>query len=431
MKKITMSLVAIALATTAAQADIKNESFGGSASLFYGTNDANDGDLFDKGTSYGNVGIQLGGTASVGACDTCVKLNYGVTGVSTMGLEDTLVSDTWAGQTIGFNDPKLSFPLGKGKGVNINDGVWIDTLNLSFQPLSGISNTTMVLGRQALDTPMVFTETWNIAKNTYDAAVAVNNDIVDTTLVAAWVGRSNGKDFLDKSKTALSYTGFMGDDNAPGTNVYSDGISDNAFNRFLTDEGAYAFGAVTKAIPGIAAQAWYYIAPGAANVAWLQADGSYEGFGLGAQYVYTDPSAGDTGSGYAVKIGYNYEGLGLSAAYSDTDKDLLTAANLGGTQSKLYTEAWWNYGYVSAADVTAYNVSATYNVKDVASFGVYYTDADKAGGDAGDLTEIAVTAGKDLGNLNLTLAYVNSDGTTDDNKKVDQNDIQVYATYKF
>ena len=403
MKKITMSLVAIALATTAAQADIKNESFGGSASLFYGTSDRNNADLFNKAESYGNVGVQLDGTASVGACDTCVKLNYGVTGVSTLGLENTLVSNTWIGQTV--------------TGANINDGVWIDTLNLSFQPLSGISNTTMVLGRQALDTPMVFTETWNIAKNTFDAAVAVNNDIVDTTLVAAWVGRSNGINIVTGASAPV-----------PGQGVVnSDGISDNAFNRFLTNEGAYAFGAVTKAIPGVAAQAWYYIAPGVSNVAWLQADGSYEGFGLGAQYVYTDPSAGDTGSGYAVKIGYNYEGLGLSAAYSDTDKDLLTAANLDGTQSKLYTEAWWNYGYVSAADVTAYNVSATYNVANVANFGIFYTDADKAGGDAGDLTEIAVTAGKDLGNLNLTLAYINAEVNGGDA----DNDIQVYATYKF
>ena len=388
MKKITMSLVAIALATTAAQADIKNESFGGSASLFYGTNDANNGDLFDKGTSYGNAAIQLGGTAAVGACDTCVKLNYGVTGVSTMGLENTLVGATWINHTL-------------------DDALWIDTLNLTFQPLSGISNTTMVIGRQALDTPMVFTEKWNIAQNTYDAAVAVNNDIVNTTLVAAWVGRSN----VGGAMTVNAEAGF----------------NDNAFDSFLTSEGAYAFGAVTKAIPEVAAQAWYYVAPGLANIAWLQADGSVAGVALGAQYVYTDPSAGNTGGGYAVKLGYTYEGLGLSAAYSDMDEDLFTAANLGGSQSKLYTEAWWNYGKVSAPDVTAYNITATYDLENVASFGVYYTDADKAGGSAGDLTEIAVTAGKDLGNLNVTLAYVNSE--VDGGDAV--NDVQAYLVYKF
>ena len=415
MKKITLSLAAIALIATAAQADIKSKSFGGSASLFYGTSDANDNDLFDKGGAYGNAAIELHGSAAVGACDTCVTLNYGVTGVTSMGLEDTLVTNTWVGQTLSSHTTAKNFVGGK----DLNDGIWIDTLNLAFHPLNGISNTVMVLGRQALDTPMVFTETWNIAKNTFDAAVAVNNDIVDTTLVAAWVGRSNGRDVVDRLNNTNNFV--------VGDLVHTDSISDDAFNRFLTNEGAYAFGAVTKAIPGIAAQAWYYIAPKIAKVAWLQADGSYQGFGLGAQYVYTDPNSGDTGSGYAVKIGYTYEGLGLSAAYSDMDKDLLTANNLDGSQSKLYTEAWWNYGRVGAADTTAYNIAATYDLKDVASFGLYYTDADKEGGNAGDLTEIAVTAGKSLGNLNLTLAYINAekDGGSAD------NDIQVYATYKF
>ncbi len=411
MKKITLSLTAIALIVTAAQADIQSKKFGGSASLYYGTNDAKNGDLFDKGTSYGNAAVQLGGSAAVGACDTCVTLNYGVTGVSTLGLENTLVSNTWVGQSVG---PKVGA---------INDGIWIDTLNLAFMPLSGVSNTTMVVGRQALDTPIVFSETWSIAKNTFDAAVAVNNDIVDTTLVAAWVGRSNGYDLVDRiAKVNTPALGLA-------ATVDSDGISNNAFHRFLTNEGAYAVGAVTKAIPGVAAQAWYYIVPSTAQVGWLQADGSYEGFGLGAQYVYTDAKdAGfaDTGSAYAVKIGYNYEGLGLSAAYSSVDEYSLVA-NVAGSQSKLYTEAWWNYGQIGLIgdETDTVNVTAKYDMKDVANFGVYYTAADHK--TAADLTEIAVTAGTKLGNLDATLAYINTD--IDGADAV--NEVQAYLTYNF
>ncbi len=414
MKKLTLSLTAIALLSTAAVADMHLDKIGGEAKLFYGTNDANDGDFFNKGQSYGNVGVHVGGTSAVGSCATCTKLNYGVTGVSTMGLENTLVSNTWVGQSLSDKD--------------INDGVWIDTLNLAFHPLDGITNTTLVLGRQALDTPLVFTEKWNIAENTYDAAVAVNNDIVDTTLVGAWVGRTNGIDIV-KGGYANAVTG-------QGV-VRSDGISDNAFHRFLTDEGAYAFGAVTKLIPMVTTQAWYYVAPRVANLAWAQADTEYMGFGLGAQYVYTDPqsSGSKTGSGYAFKLGYNYEGLGLSASYSDMDEDLMTATNLGGTQSKLYTEAWWTYNEVSQKDTTAFNISATYNVPEIANLGVYYTNADHGSDAKPDFQEIAITAGKDLGNLNLTLAYVNSDFDGDKDKAGNEidatNDIQVYATYKF
>ena len=407
MKKIALSLAAIALIATAVQADIKSKSFGGSASLFYGTNDANNGDLFNKGTSYGDAAMELHGAAAVGGCDTCVTLNYGVTGVSTLGLENTLVADTWIGDDVTLVTPPNAF------GPRLRDAVWIDTLNLAFQPLDGISNTTMVIGRQALDTPMVFTEKWNIAKNTYDAAVAVNNDIEETTLVGAWVGRSNV---------------------AGGRTVNARNIG-NGFSKFLTDEGAYAFGAVTKLIPAVTAQAWYYVAPSVANVAWVQADTDIAGFALGGQFVYTDPNGGDTGNGFAVKIGYNYEGLGLSAAYSSMNDKLMTAANLGGSQSKLYTEAWWGYGEVGQTDTDSYNVTATYSIEGIADLGVYYTNVDHKVINSNDYQEVAVTAGKDFGNLNLTLAYITSDydGDTDTNgNEIDaKNDIQVYATYTF
>ena len=395
MKKISLSIVALAMLSTAAMADISNKSFGGSASLFYGTNDAGNGDLFNKGTSYGNAAVQLGGTAAVGSCDTCVKLNYGITGVSTMGLENTLVAGTWINHTL-------------------NDAIWIDTLNLTFNPLNGISNTTMVVGRQALDTPMVFTETWNIAKNTFDAVVAVNNDVVDTTLVGAWVGRSNNAG----AGTALTVNA-------------TNGFSDDSFNQFLTKEGAYAFGAVTKIIPSVTAQAWYYIAPGAANVTWIQADTEYAGFGLGAQFARLDASDNSDGNAFAVKLGYNYEGIGLSAAYSSVDamtgtSKALGFKNLGNDQSKLYTEAWWNFDHVGESDTDSFNVTAEYSAKDIADFGIYYTSADH-GGAVADMQEIAVTATKSLGNLDATLAYINTD--VDGSDAV--NDIQAYLTYNF
>ena len=204
MKNITLSLAAIALIATAAQADITSKSFGGSASLFYGTNDAGNADLFEKGAnSYGDAEVHVGGSAAVGSCDTCTTLNYGVTGVSTMGLEGTLVGGTWINHTL-------------------EDAIWIDTLNLTFNPLNGISNTTMVVGRQEHSNPMVFSEKWNIAENTYDGVTLVNNDIVNTTLAAAWVGRSN----IGGAMTVNATNGF----------------SDDSFDDFLGAQGAFRMG---------------------------------------------------------------------------------------------------------------------------------------------------------------------------------------------
>jgi len=393
MNKLSLSLVAVAMLTSAAVADISSKEFGGSASLFYGTNDADKGDFFNKGQSYGNAAVQLGGAANVGSCDTCVTLNYGVTGVTTMGLENTLVGDTWVDH-----------------GDDLNDGVWIDTLNLTFNPLDGISNTTMVVGRQALATPMVFTETWNIAKNTYDAIVAVNSDITDVTLVGGWVGRSNI---------------------AGGSTVKAENIGDG-FSQFLTKEGAYAFGAVTKLIPTMTTQAWYYVAPSTANVGWLQAETEYAGFSLGGQYGMLDGADDSDGNAMAVKLGYDYEGIALGASYSTVDKMTGTSGalgfvNLGGAQTPLYTAGWWDVGSQGASDTDAYTLTAEYALEGVADLGLFYTNwENQTSGDA--VNEITVTAGKSFGYLDATLAFINTDA---DDTADAVNDIQAYFTYNF
>jgi imipenem/basic amino acid-specific outer membrane pore len=429
LKKIGLSLAAVLLAGTYVQADIKLVDIGGSASLFYDTNDGDGADLFDKGellsgTAYGNVAAEIHGTSQLGKCD-CTKLNFGVTGVSTMGLEGTLVNNTWVDQSL--NTDNTNTAMKNYAPGNINDGIWIDTLNLQFSPLDGISNTTMIVGRQALATPFVFTETWSIAKNTFDAAVAVNNDIKETTIVGAWVGRSNGIDAVDR------VTEFNTNTLGMASVVRTDGISDNAYTRFLTDEGAYAFGAITKLIPHVDAQAWYYIAPSTATMGMLQLEGGLAGFSLGGQYAMLDVDLDDTdGSAFAVKAGYDYEGLGLKVAYSSVDEMTGTAAgvkfqNLGGLQSPLYTEAWWNYGYVGASNTDTISASASYSMENIADLGLYYTMADNGDTDQ-TMQEITVTAGKDFGNLNATLAYINSD--YDDGGDA-VNEIQAYLTYSF
>ncbi len=394
MKKFSLSLAVIAVMATASYADIKLESVGGSAKLFYDTNDASgDLDLFNKAASIGNVAANINGVASLGKCD-CTKLNFGITGVSTMGLENTLVGGTW----IEYMD-------------GLNDAVWIDTLNISFRPLDDISNTTMVVGRQSLDTPMVFTEKWNIAENTYDAAVAVNTDIVDTTFVAGWIGRSN----------------------IAGASTVRAGNIGDGYQSFLTNEGAYAVGAITTAIPTVSAQAWYYAAPSVANVAWVQAETEYAGFSLGGQFGMLDGSDDSDGNAFAVKVGYTFGDLGVSVAFSSVDDMTGTSAalgfaNLGGSQSPLYTEAWWTYGQVSAQDTESFNVTATYNLANIADFGIYYANADHGLDANPDMSEVVLSATKSIGNLDATLVYYNTD--MDDGSDA-SNGVQAYLVYNF
>ena len=70
-------------------------------------------------------------------------------------------------------------------------GAWISQAYLTY----GLGNTSFKVGRQELPkslSPFAFSEGWNVFKNTFEAALIVNTDITDTTLVGAFVNRANG-----------------------------------------------------------------------------------------------------------------------------------------------------------------------------------------------------------------------------------------------
>jgi len=166
----------------------------------------------------------------------------------------------------------------------------------------------------------------------------------------------------------------------------------------------------------------------------LQADINCQlikGLTPGGQYTDADTANGtDLAAAYALKVGYAVDALKVSAAYSSIEDEIgVVAANVatGSVQSKLYTEAWWNYGYVSVADTDSWNLTAEYDAG-IAKLGAYYTSVDNgAAADAGDLKEIALTASKSFGPLDATLAYVSTDADGADS----YNTVQAYLTLNF
>ncbi|MRI59364.1 MAG: hypothetical protein C6H99_07655 [Epsilonproteobacteria bacterium] len=405
MKLAKLSLAAIVALGVSAFADVENVKFSGNAKLYYGTNDMDPNDLFDQKNSYGQAAANIAMSADL-ADGVAGKIR--VTGLSTLGLENNLVSNVWAGA---FSKD--------GNFVGTSSQWWVSEAWLA----KTFGNTTIKVGRQELDTPLAFSEKWNIVENTFDAAVVLNSDLPETTLVGAWVGRGNG---------------------APDGYVVN-GI-ENGSDPFQTyvKEGAYAVAAITKLIPYTTAQVWYYNVVQVAQAWWLQGDVNLEEFvpGLtgGIQYANIDPDASgvDTSSAVALKLGYTVEnGLKLAAAYSTTDEDGVvpianTATGLSaGSQSKLYTEAWWNYGYVGRPDTDTFMISAEYNMEDVADFYAQYTNAD-GGKNAGniDMSEFALTASKSFGSLDATLAFIYTDAD-DQNDADSYNTVQVYLTYNF
>ncbi len=416
MKLAKLSLAAIVALGVSAFADVQNVKFSGDAKLFYATADVNNGDLFDKDNAAGQVALDIAATADLA---DGVKGKIGITMLNTLGLENNLVSAVWDG--------------------GLNNQWWVSEAWLA----KTFGNTTIKIGRQELDTPLAFTEKWSIAENTFDAAVLLNNDLPQTTLVAAWVGQGNNArgigttDLYNFDPYLWPLPGV-----GPAAPVASyGGVVNNAesgadpFGTFGTD-GAYAFGAVTKLIPNTTAQLWYYSVQQIAKAVWAQADVNLAsvvpGLDLGLQYGYIDPDASgvDSTNGFAVKLGYGMENLKLAAAYSKVNDDgVVGLQNTAGIQSKLYTEAWWNYGYVGAPDTTAWALSADYNMAGVADFYAQYTNTSNDTTNV-DMTEFTLTASKSFGNLDATLAYIYTDAD-DQNAGDDYNTIQVYLTYNF
>lgn len=418
MKLVKMSLAAAVLLGASAFA-LDNVKVSGDAKLFYGTDNKDQvaptsDSMFGQDNSYADTALRLGVTG-----DLLKGVSFGMTAnaVSTLGLENNLVANTWTG----------------AHTAAVEDNMWVSELWLA----TTVGKTTAKIGRMELDTPLAFSEKWSIAANTFDAAVLINQDLPDTTLVGAWVGKSNGVDAANTSASA-----------ADRDYIFRDGAK---FQTFAVD-GAYAAALVNNSIKPLTAQAWYYNVLNVADAYWLQADINCQlvpGVKIGAQYANMDPKgaaisvlglANKDSSAYAFKLGYEgIKNLKVSAAYSETDDDgQLSIQNVAASgQSKLYTEAWWNYTYVGRPGAESYNLTAEYDAG-IAKLGAYYTDVSvKPTGatQSTDMTEVTITASKSFGALDATLAYISTDAD-DQNTNVNANGarydtLQAYLTLNF
>ena len=481
MKLAKMSLVA-ALALTANMYAIDNVKVNGDVKVFYGTmdasyegskqdylgNDVQTSDMFNKENSYADAALHLGLTADL---SEGVSAGMSMTAVSTLGLENNLVSNTWS-NTHGVSNSNGASFVGQAaapvsENIQLDDEMWIDEMWIAGTAF----DTTVKLGRQALDTPLAFTETWGIDTNTFEAAVLINQSIPDTTIVATYIGKSNGS--ADDQATALSLGTVNGGVNVTGGTLNELGRAQagyvaqgGKFNTFGKD-GVYAAGVINNSFKPLTAQAWYYDMQGLAKAYWLQADikcSLVKGVLIGVQYANTDAdsasavnaylglsgtplvtSVNDT-SMYSVMLGYEMKDVvTVKAAYSSVSDDgTLGMANTAtgayatsGGQSKMYTEMWWNYGAVSAVGADSYSITAEGTVGPEVDLllGYYFADIDpKGANNAEEVAEIAFTATKSFGPLDATLALIYDDYSYDVVSRGDTKDmtnLQVYLTYNF
>ncbi len=319
---------------------LSNWDFSGQAALYYQTMDKNGAvDLFSQESARANAGLQLN---AVGKFDYGLSVGAQVTGLGTLGLQNSVVSN-----------------IMQSADGNLNGGA----VTKLYMAWSGEANTIKI-GRQELPkslSPFAWSEGWNVFKNTYEAALYVNTMIPSTVLVGAWVNgaNQNGVGAWDGNGNWLMNNG--------GSNF-------NEFNDVNGDDGIFMLTAQNKSINGLTITASaYYGANLLDNMNNKDADLNGLPYPVGtgdattifwgdvayanADFPVTFAAQGgqvDVGNGtnsttaFGAKIGGHFGAFGLLAAYSSVDDGTTGVFNVGGVKTPLYTQMILNQGAIAS-----------------------------------------------------------------------------------
>ena len=329
--KLSLAAIAAMTLTTGAMADIDMK-IGGQTVLYYQTaENGGDSDLFGQSTSSANVGIQLNANANLG---NGFGLGLQGTSLGTLGLEKNIVSKTMQSANGGLNGAALTKAYLTKK----------------------LGNTTFKAGRQELPkslSPLAFSEGWNVFKNTFDAIVAINSDIQDTTLVGAYVANSNNHSDLGAFDNLTAAGGAA----RPGNGAYMLTAQNKSLDNVAVTASYYSI------ISGTGATNTSYDAdkntttPNVATIAphvdalWLDVKASQVGpvaVALQAGQLSPDGSAFKDTTVYGAKVSGKASNVNLSLAYSSVDDGTLSVQNVGtGVKTPLYTQMVANQNHIS------------------------------------------------------------------------------------
>ena len=416
MKKTLVSIAAVSLIVSSAMAADKGIDIvtTGQAVLYYNAaatnaSSPNDQDLFGTGANdntRANAGIQLNMDADLKNGFTFGStLNY----LGTLGLEKNVVTATMQNTAATQSD------------------IYLSQLFIAKK----IANTTFKLGRQELPqslSPFAYSEGWNVFTNTFDAMLVINSDIPDTTLVGAYVSKTNGNGFGNDMST---FNDLSVNNNAitgvPGASV---------------DGTAYMLTAQNKSIPMTTVTASYYdvaqVGGGeGASILWgdvAVADKSLPmGLKLGVQggQIAPEASGSNDTDAFGVKVGIApIENLTLCAAYTSVNDGDVQVRNTGGVKTPLYTQLVGNQASI-ALDNNTYMLKAAYNTGDYGTVILQGTQTSDESIADRDLTNIELVYKVQAGGVDFLAAYINQ-AWSEKVATVDAQDIvRVVARYNF
>lgn len=322
-------------------------------------------DLNGAGSLYDSESSQLGTAITL---DVSHKITDGITAnVTAIGF--TNLGDDSAGYMEGEET-----------------AAFINVANITAE----FGDTTLVAGRQLLDTPMLSGFDWLLAPGAFEAYTLVNKSIANVTIVGSYVEQY-------RANNSGTYFAELGGNNWTVGASYS-----NTFDASI----------------------WYY------NVdhedllndfysytqVYADAGTSISGFDLAAQYVSTDYDSGLDSTTYSIKIGTKIADFDLEAAYVNTDDREAGYID----DDSLYTTMWNSNAAEDIGDSWKVSVATEFAAISVS---LAYADYETIGDE-----------------LNLILGYSVTDcisldaifSSTADNELTDEdNALEFIATYKF
>ena len=175
-------------------------------------------------------------------------------------------------------------------------------------------DTTLVAGRQFLNTPMLLGSGWLLARGSFEAYTLVNKSISNLTLIGSYIAKlrnnNSGDNFVDLTD--------IGDGNNWAVSAaYSDAFDANI---------------------------WYYnVDASEYTQIYIDTSKEFSGVKLEGQYIATDYNTDPDSTAYGVKVSASLSNVNLSVAYNKVED---AAAGHVGLDS-LYASSW----NILAADI--------------------------------------------------------------------------------
>ena len=273
-----------------------------------------------------------------------------------------------------------------------------------------MKNTDIKIGRQFISTPLVNGSGSRMIKQSFQGVTVVNTDIPNTTLVAGYVNKFQGR---------------------------TDGQGNVAdFEKLANDEDAYTVLVVNKSIAGLTLTGQWVQLTDTFNDYYVEA--AYAGkaasftYGLAANYLATDYDASgvDTGQMYGVKASFGIENFNAYVAYSQITDDNAVVAGLGSGAQPNFVKGYQFTTGTYTRDTKGYSIDANYNFKNIGLLlGARYTDLDV---DSSTIDDRSYTDIYAVYNFSGALKGLSFDASYSDmGKDVDGSDFWFKANYKF